>query len=200
MSRHRSSISKARNYEEITEFWDTHDLADYWDQLEPVEFEVDIQSVIIQYGIDEKLSKIISVVAKQHGISVEALLNIWIQDELQRDQTKPFESEFGELIEKKYYAIDHELSDKIRAIAKQWNVSATPLVNLWLHRKIQRDQLEFVESNIQSQKKYRAIDKELLEKIRDVAKHRGISANTLVNLWVQEKLQEQKIESKVLVS
>ncbi|MDQ1328245.1 MAG: hypothetical protein QG641_1530, partial [Candidatus Poribacteria bacterium] len=125
MSKRKSSISKASSYEEIAEFWDTHDLSDYWDQLEPVEFEVDIQSVIIQYGIDEKLSKIISVVAKQHGISVEVLLNIWIQDELQRDQTKPFESEFGELIEKRYYAIDHDLSDKVRAIAKQWDVSAT---------------------------------------------------------------------------
>jgi predicted HicB family RNase H-like nuclease len=200
MSRRRSSISKARNYEEIAEFWDTHDLSDYWDQLEPVEFEVDIQSVIIQYGIDEKLAKIISVVAKQHGISVEALLNIWIQDELQRDQTKPFESKFGELIEKKYYAIDRELSDKIRAIAKQWDVSATPLVNLWLHRKIQRDQLELVESDIKLQRKYHAIDKELLEKICGAAKKRGISTDTLLNLWLQEKLQEQKIESKVLVS
>ncbi|MDQ1317387.1 MAG: hypothetical protein QG588_1039 [Candidatus Poribacteria bacterium] len=200
MSKRKSSISKASSYEEIAEFWDTHDLSDYWDQLEPVEFEVDIQSVIIQYGIDEKLSKIISVVAKQHGISVEVLLNIWIQDELQRDQTKPFESEFGELIEKRYYAIDHDLSDKVRAIAKQWDVSATSLVNLWLMRKIQREQLELAESDTKSQRKYRAIDKKILEKICDIAKKRGISTDTLLNLWLQEKLQEQKIESKVLVS
>ncbi len=26
--------------EEIAEFWDTHDLADYWDQTEPAEFTI----------------------------------------------------------------------------------------------------------------------------------------------------------------
>ncbi|MBM3120394.1 MAG: hypothetical protein FJ006_12785, partial [Chloroflexi bacterium] len=42
----RSSISKARSYKEIGEFWDTHDLADYWEQTHPVEFELDIQSEV----------------------------------------------------------------------------------------------------------------------------------------------------------
>lgn len=43
MTRSRSSISKARSYKEIGEFWDTHDLSDYWDQTTPVEFEVDMK-------------------------------------------------------------------------------------------------------------------------------------------------------------
>ncbi len=29
--------------DEAAEFWDTHDLADYWDFTEEVEFKVDIQ-------------------------------------------------------------------------------------------------------------------------------------------------------------
>jgi CopG antitoxin of type II toxin-antitoxin system len=43
----RSSISKASSYEELGEFWDAHDLSEYWDQTVPVEFEVDIQSELI---------------------------------------------------------------------------------------------------------------------------------------------------------
>jgi hypothetical protein len=43
MTRSRSSISKARSYKEIGEFWDTHDLSDYWDETTPVEFEVDMK-------------------------------------------------------------------------------------------------------------------------------------------------------------
>jgi antitoxin component of RelBE/YafQ-DinJ toxin-antitoxin module len=178
MSRHKSSISKASSYEEIVEFWDTHSLSEYWDQLEPVEFEIDIQGEIIQYGIDDKLAKKISVIAKQRGISIETLINLWLQDELQRDQTKPSEYEFDELIEKKYYAIDHELSDKIRAIAKQWNVSATPLVNLWLQRKM--DQLDVIpESDIKLAKRQYPVDIELSDKIRELAKKHGISAKML---------------------
>ena len=200
MSRGKSSISKASSYKEIGEFWDTHDLADYWDQTVPVEFEIDIQAIEVVYDIDEKISKIIRINAKRRGISAETLLNLWLQDELRRDQTVPigFESDF--LLQEKYLAIDRELSDNIRAIARYRGISANTLANLWLMRKIQRDQLELVESDIKLQRKYHVIDKELLEKIRDVAKKRGISTDTLLNLWLQEKLQEQKIESKVLVS
>ena len=36
----RTSISEAETLEEIAEFWDTHSLADYWDQTHEVEFEV----------------------------------------------------------------------------------------------------------------------------------------------------------------
>ena len=50
MSRGKSSISKASSYKEIGEFWDTHDLGDYWEQTQPVEFEVDIQSEAIYFS------------------------------------------------------------------------------------------------------------------------------------------------------
>ncbi len=50
-------------------------------------------------------------------------------------------------------------------------------------------EVEF-EIDIQSSKTYFAIDAVLDKKLSAVAKKRGISAETLLNLWVQEKLQE----------
>lgn len=44
MKENKSSISKGQTYEEIGEFWDTHDLDEYWDQTESAEFVVDIKS------------------------------------------------------------------------------------------------------------------------------------------------------------
>lgn len=38
-----TSISKARTLDEIADFWDTHSVADYWDQTEEVEIEVRAQ-------------------------------------------------------------------------------------------------------------------------------------------------------------
>jgi len=52
MNRDRSSISKARSYKEIGEFWDSHDLSDYWEQTQPVEFEIDIQHEVTYYPLD----------------------------------------------------------------------------------------------------------------------------------------------------
>lgn len=82
MSESRTTLSEARSYREIAEFWDTHDLADYWDQTEPIEFEVDIQSEATYFALERQLSQELARVADQHGVSAETLLNIWVQEKL----------------------------------------------------------------------------------------------------------------------
>ncbi len=52
------------------------------------------------------------------------------------------------------------------------------------------DEVEF-EVNINSEITYYALDKLLSEQIQIIAQKRGISANTLLNLWIQEKLQSR---------
>ncbi len=82
MSKDRSSISEAQTYQEIGEFWDTHDLTDYWEQTEPVEFEVDLQSQITYYALDRELSGKIIEMARQRGVSAERMLNLLVQEKL----------------------------------------------------------------------------------------------------------------------
>ncbi len=36
----KSTISQARSYREMGEFWETHDLTKFWDQTEPADFMV----------------------------------------------------------------------------------------------------------------------------------------------------------------
>ncbi len=88
MDENKSSISQAQSYKEIGEFWDTHDLADYWDQTDPVEFEVDIQSEVRYYPLERTLAASVAEIARQSGVSAETLLNLWIQEKLQ-EQTAP---------------------------------------------------------------------------------------------------------------
>ena len=45
--------------------------------------------------------------------------------------------------------------------------------------------------DIQSETVYYAIDTTLSAKLAKVAQQHGVSTGTLLNLWVQEKLQEQ---------
>jgi hypothetical protein len=52
-------------------------------------------------------------------------------------------------------------------------------------------QAEF-DVDIESEITYYALDKILSERIQAIAQKRGISSDTLINLWLQEKLQEQK--------
>ena len=55
------------------------------------------------------------------------------------------------------------------------------------------DQTESVEFDvdIQSEVTYYAVDRQLSELIRTVAKKRGVPANTMLNLLVQEKLMKE---------
>ena len=43
---------------------------------------------------------------------------------------------------------------------------------------------------IESEATYFAVEKELSDKVRSLARQRGVSSDTLVNLWIQEKLHE----------
>lgn len=75
-----TSISKASTYEEIAEFWDTHSLADYWDQTYEVEFEVRIPRRV---SIEADLFARIAEESRRRGISPETLVNLWMAERLQ---------------------------------------------------------------------------------------------------------------------
>lgn len=83
MAENRTSISKARSYREIGEFWGTHDLSKYWNRLRPVKFEVEIESETTYYPLDSSLSTALRSIARKRGISPEILLNLWVQEKVQ---------------------------------------------------------------------------------------------------------------------
>ena len=87
MARNKSSLSKAASYQEIADFWDTHDLGEYWDKTKPVEFEVDIQSETTYYPVENALSKKIRTAAKKRGVSPETLLNLWVKEKLEEKRS-----------------------------------------------------------------------------------------------------------------
>ena len=87
MRKSKSSISNAKSYKEIGEFWDIHDLSDFWDQTKRVKFEVDIESEITYYSLDKKLAEEVQVIAQKRGISADTLINLWVQEKVQEQST-----------------------------------------------------------------------------------------------------------------
>lgn len=53
----------------------------------------------------------------------------------------------------------------------------------------QTEPVEF-DINIKSERRYFAIEYSLSEKITEIAKRRGISSETLINLWLKEKINQ----------
>jgi hypothetical protein len=82
--RSRSSLSRSQSYKEIGEFWDSHDLADYWDETQEAEFEVEIESEATYYALSKTLSEQIQSLARKQGISADTLVNLWVQEKLRQ--------------------------------------------------------------------------------------------------------------------
>ena len=71
-----------RNLQEAGEFWDTHDLSDYWDLTREAHFEVDIQSHRFLAALEPELAKRLLVRARERGVSTETLINVWLAEKL----------------------------------------------------------------------------------------------------------------------
>ena len=77
-----TGISRTRTLEEIADFWDTHSLADYWDQTHEVEFEVRASRRRRVTLVPEVYARI-EAQARERGILPETLVNLWLVEWLQ---------------------------------------------------------------------------------------------------------------------
>jgi len=68
--------------EEAGEFWDTHSAADYWDEMEPVEIEFDIQKRVFFVPVDGQIYHRIKQQAEKERRSVEQVIQALLEREL----------------------------------------------------------------------------------------------------------------------
>jgi hypothetical protein len=88
MKKNKSSLSKARSYAEIGEYWDQHDLSDVWGKTRKVKFEVVAEPEATYYPVERNLSEKIQSVAKKQGVSSDTLVNLWLQQKM-KEQRSP---------------------------------------------------------------------------------------------------------------
>jgi hypothetical protein len=79
------TIPEMSSYEEIAEFWDAHSLADYWDQTEPAEFEINPNARNrFMIAVDPELLKRVRKLGQARGLSTESLVNLLLEQRLQQ--------------------------------------------------------------------------------------------------------------------
>ncbi|MBA2737660.1 MAG: hypothetical protein H0U50_12845 [Pyrinomonadaceae bacterium] len=80
--KNKSPFSKVSSYQEIGEYWDAHDLGEIWDETEEAKFEVDLESDVFYYAVETSLSSKLHTIAGRRGVSVETLVNLWLQEKV----------------------------------------------------------------------------------------------------------------------
>ncbi len=83
-----NTIPEMESYEQIAEFWDTHSLADYWDQTEPAEFEIapDARRRYL-VAVDPDVLSRVHRLARKRGLNTESLVNLLLEQRLHQVET-----------------------------------------------------------------------------------------------------------------
>lgn len=85
----RNSIPQADTLEQIGEFWDTADFTDYDDPTRP-DVEVMFSGAV---AIEAELLAALDEQAARRGVTVETLVNLWLQQKLSEQTPHPVNEE-----------------------------------------------------------------------------------------------------------
>ena len=73
-------IPEEMTIEEASEFWDTHSVADYPSHVVQLEYAPEERVTFV--AIANNLLTQVKRKAKENGVSVETLVNLWIQEKI----------------------------------------------------------------------------------------------------------------------
>ncbi len=80
MARNVDPIPDDMSIVEASEFWDDHCVADYPTRVVDLELGAKGRTTLI--AVDDRLLRRLRRYAKEDGVSVEALVNFWLQERL----------------------------------------------------------------------------------------------------------------------
>lgn len=69
---------------ELVEFFETHDLGDYWEQMPEADFEIKLKRRKHLIALEEEVVAKVTRIAKARKVSSESLINTWLKEKLQQ--------------------------------------------------------------------------------------------------------------------
>ncbi len=81
--RKKSRIPRFKNREEEAKFWDTHSVADYWDEFKPIQVRFARNlSQVLPVRFDAETLDRLRKVAHKKGIGPTTLVRMWVVERL----------------------------------------------------------------------------------------------------------------------
>ncbi|MEM9215612.1 MAG: CopG family antitoxin [Cyanobacteria bacterium P01_F01_bin.150] len=77
-----TSLPKFESEQKLVDFFDSHDMGDYANELPEASFEVDIQQKHYLVSVNETRMQQLLTVARDQHVSVELLLDNWLKEKL----------------------------------------------------------------------------------------------------------------------
>lgn len=78
-----------RTLEAAGDFWDTHDLGEYWDQTEEATMSFRLKRKRHLLAIEPGLARRLHAAADARGVSPETIANLWLREMLGKARVTP---------------------------------------------------------------------------------------------------------------
>lgn len=78
----KDALPQTDSLAELAEFFDTHDMGEYWDQMPEANFDIDIRRRKHLVALDDDLAGEVSKIARSRHVSSEALVNALLREKL----------------------------------------------------------------------------------------------------------------------
>lgn len=67
---------------EASDFWDAHDVSEYWDKTKEAKFQVTLKKEPKYIALENELARKVFNIAKKKHVSTETLVNLWLKEKL----------------------------------------------------------------------------------------------------------------------
>lgn len=80
-------MPKFTSLDKLVEFFDTHDMGEYWNDMPEVHFDIDIKRRTHLFALDDDLAQSVTAIARAKRIPSKTLINEWLREKV-LEQTK----------------------------------------------------------------------------------------------------------------
>ncbi|MDZ7290391.1 MAG: BrnA antitoxin family protein [candidate division KSB1 bacterium] len=75
-------LPRFRSLDELVEFFDAHDMGEYWDEMPEANFEVDIKKRTHFFPLDADLAEKLDQIAKKEKTPPDVLIKSWLKEKI----------------------------------------------------------------------------------------------------------------------
>jgi hypothetical protein len=78
------TLPASSSISELVDFFETHDMGEYWEQMPEANFEINIKRRKHLVALEEEIATKVTEIAKAKKVSSEALINTWLKEKLRK--------------------------------------------------------------------------------------------------------------------
>jgi chromatin segregation and condensation protein Rec8/ScpA/Scc1 (kleisin family) len=78
----KSKLPKTKSIRKLAEFWDSHDLTHFEDELEEVREPVFVRGTAVKVQLESREARQVDQLAKAKGVTREELIRAWVRQRL----------------------------------------------------------------------------------------------------------------------